>query len=84
MAYLPEYLHLSRIIKSANARRGMRNDLAASIAPKRINRTEVKQAITLMWICGLFVVCQSPKLIPDFYEALFCNYSSVSITVSYL
>ena len=41
------------------------------------SRTDVKQAITLMWISVLYVVCQSPKIVPDFYEALYCEYSSV-------
>ena len=45
------------------------------------NRTEIKQAITLMWISVLYVVCQSPKIIPDFYEAIYCEYSSVRMIV---
>ena len=43
------------------------------------SRTDVKQAITLMWISVLYVVCQSPKIVPDFYEALYCKYSSVRL-----
>ena len=43
------------------------------------NRTEMKQAITLIWIAVLYVICQSPKILPDFYEALHCEYSEVRL-----
>ena len=40
-------------------------------------RTEIKQAITLLWISVLYIACQSPKVIPDFYEAINCDYTKV-------
>ena len=63
-------------MKSAKARRVMTNS-SLSQNTTDTNRTDVKQAITLMWISVLYVVCQSPKIVPDFYEALYCEYSSV-------
>ena len=69
---------MSRIVKSAKARRVMTNSVQTR-NPADTNRTDVKQAITLMWISVLYVVCQSPKIIPDFYEALYCEYSEVII-----
>ena len=65
-----------RIMKSAKARRIMTNS-SVSQNTTDTSRTDVKQAITLMWISVLYVVCQSPKIVPDFYEALYCEYSSV-------
>ena len=65
-----------RIVKSAKARRIMTNS-SVSQNLTETSRTDVKQAITLMWISVLYVVCQSPKIVPDFYEALYCEYSSV-------
>ena len=67
-----------RIVKSAKARRIMTNS-SVSQNLTETSRTDVKQAITLMWISVLYVVCQSPKIVPDFYEALHCEYSSVRI-----
>ena len=63
-------------MKSAKDRRSMTNSTSNS-RPEDTNRTDVKQAVTLMWISVLYVVCQSPKIIPDFYEALYCEYSKV-------
>ena len=63
-------------MKSAKDRRSMTNSRSNS-HPEDTNRTDVKQAVTLMWISVLYVVCQSPKIIPDFYEALYCEYSTV-------
>ena len=40
-------------------------------------RTEIKQAITLLWISVLYIACQSPKVVPDFFEAINCDYQSV-------
>ena len=68
----------SRIVKSAKARRIMTNS-SVSQNLTETSRTDVKQAITLMWISVLYVVCQSPKIVPDFYEALHCEYSSVRL-----
>ena len=67
----------TRIVKSAKARRIMTNSSSVSVTDT--SRTDVKQAITLMWISVLYVVCQSPKIVPDFYEALYCEYSKVRI-----
>ena len=69
-----------RIVKSAKARRIMTNS-SVSQNLTETSRTDVKQAITLMWISVLYVVCQSPKIVPDFYEALHCEYSSVRINL---
>ena len=63
-------------MKSAKDRRSMTNS-TSNIRPEDTNRTDVKQAVTLMWISVLYVVCQSPKIIPDLYEALYCEYSTV-------
>ena len=52
---------------------------SSSVSVTDTSRTDVKQAITLMWISVLYVVCQSPKIVPDFYEALYCEYSTVRI-----
>ena len=70
-------LYSSRIVNSAKARRVMTNSVASRQQSSDANRTDVKQAITLMWISVLYVLCQSPKIIPDIYEALYCEYSSV-------
>ena len=70
-------LSSSRIVNSAKARRVMTNSVASRQQSSDANRTDVKQAITLMWISVLYVLCQSPKIIPDIYEALYCEYSSV-------
>ena len=70
-------LSSSRIVNSAKARRVMTNSVASRQQSSDANRTDIKQAITLMWISVLYVLCQSPKIIPDIYEALYCEYSSV-------
>ena len=70
-------LYSSRIVNSAKARRVMTNSVASRQQSSDANRTDIKQAITLMWISVLYVLCQSPKIIPDIYEALYCEYSSV-------
>ena len=41
-------------------------------------RTEIKQAITLLWISVLYISCQSPKVVPDIYEAIHCDYTKVN------
>ena len=46
-----------------------------------MKRTEIKQAITLLWISVLYISCQSPKVIPDFYEAINCDYQKVKIAI---
>ena len=33
---------------------------------------EIRKAITLIGIATVFIICQSPKLVPDFYEAIYC------------
>ena len=66
-----------------NARRIMTNYVDCR-TPEDSNGAEIQQSITLMWISVLYVVCQSPKIIPDFYEALYCEYSSVRMIVHYL
>ena len=62
----------------------MTNSVVSRTTNEDRNRTEIKQAITLMWISVLYVVCQSPKIIPDFYEALYCDYALVRMIVYYL
>ena len=39
---------------------------------------EVRKASVLIWISIFFIVCQSVKIIPDFYEALYCTHKKVS------
>ena len=78
---------LSRIMKSANLRRMMsvaytkNGNGAMNRNNSTMKRTEIKQAITLLWISVLYISCQSPKVIPDFYEAINCDYQKVKIAI---
>ena len=40
-------------------------------------QNEVRKASVLIWISIFFIVCQSVKIIPDFYEALYCTHKKV-------
>ena len=42
-----------------------------------LERKELRKASVLIWISILFIFCQSVKIIPDFYEALYCNHKEV-------
>ena len=67
-------------MKSANLRRMM--SMAAREGSQNgevFRRTEIKQAITLLWISVLYIACQSPKTVPDIYEAIHCDYTKVNI-----
>ena len=71
-------------MKSANLRRMMSvaytkngERCRNSNADPGFKRTEIRQAITLLWISVLYIACQSPKVIPDFFEAINCDYQSV-------
>ena len=72
-----------RIMKSAHLRRMMSVAYTRNSRGDRnpnhegFKRTEIKQAITLLWISVLYIACQSPKVIPDFYEAINCDYTKV-------
>ena len=68
-------------MKSANLRRMMsvaynRNSRNSNADPS-FNRKEIKQAITLLWISVLYIACQSPKVVPDIFEAINCDYEKV-------
>ena len=70
-------------MKSANLRRMMSVAYTRSQNGERnsgqdgYKRTEIKQAITLLWISVLYIACQSPKVVPDFFEAINCDYETV-------
>ena len=68
-----------RIVQAAKLRRKMTRTNTIGGDEGERNTTEMRQAITLIWIAVLYVICQSPKIIPDFYEALHCEYSEVRI-----
>jgi len=55
--------------KSANQRR--ESYLTTNEDP---TQNEVRKASVLIWISVFFVVCQSVKIIPDFYEVFYCNH----------
>ena len=70
-------------MKSANLRRMMsvayvRNSNGGTPHNEGFKRTEIKQAITLLWISVAYIACQSPKVVPDFYEAINCDYQKVN------
>ena len=75
--------YFCRIMKSAHLRRMMSVAYTRNSRGDRnpnhegFKRTEIKQAITLLWISVLYIACQSPKVIPDFYEAINCDYTKV-------
>ena len=81
------YFIFPRIMKSANLRRMMsvaytkNGNGAMNRNNSTMKRTEIKQAITLLWISVLYISCQSPKVIPDFYEAINCNYQEVKVAI---
>ena len=74
-------------MKSANLRRMMsvaytkNGNGAMNRNNSTMKRTEIKQAITLLWISVLYISCQSPKVIPDFYEAINCDYQKVTVAI---
>ena len=49
---------------------------AMSITLTTQRKTELKNAGTLLCIAISFIICQSPKLIPDLYEAFICDWTS--------
>ena len=40
-------------------------------------KRELNMAFTLLWVVILFISCQSIKIIPDIYEALYCSHQEV-------
>ena len=70
--------HMERLftffIRLAKARQERRR-LAITYSPER--RTELRNGATLICIALLFVMCQIPKIFPDFYEALYCDHREV-------
>ena len=43
-----------------------------------LDRKELRKASVLIWISVVFIVCQSVKIIPDFYEAFYCDHKEVN------
>ena len=40
-------------------------------------KRELNMAVVLLWVVILFITCQSIKIIPDIYEALYCSTQEV-------
>ena len=48
-----------------------------------VDSRELKKASVLIWISVFFIVCQSVKLAPDFYELLYCIHTQVYLVLVY-
>ncbi len=55
----------------------LQGELTSSGRTSEMQRRELNMAIVLVCIVVMFILCQSVKIIPDIYEALFCNHSEV-------
>ena len=65
---------LNRIWKSKETQKQLKEHQKESYeAQKR----ESSMAVVLLWVVILFITCQSVKIIPDIYEALYCSTEEV-------
>ena len=55
----------------------LQKTMATAGRPKSVDmqKKEFNMALVLVCIVVMFIFCQSIKIIPDFYEALACDYS---------
>ena len=58
-----------RVWKSMKARKQLKE---AQIESYEERKRELNMAVVLLWVVFLFITCQSIKIIPDIYEALYC------------
>ena len=77
ISYIYDIISYFRVQKSAKQPRG---NYQINYDDSRQN--EVRKASLLIWISVFFILCQSVKVIPDFYEALYCTHKKVSFTIS--
>ena len=75
--YIYDHICYFRVQKSAKQ---LRESYQITYDDSRQN--EVRKASVLIWISVFFIVCQSVKVIPDFYEALYCKHKKVCFTIS--
>ena len=77
ISYICDNICYFRVQKSAKQ---LRENYQINYDDSRQN--EVRKASVLIWISVFFIVCQSVKVIPDFYEALYCTHKKVCFTIS--
>ena len=67
------FFFLSRIRKAM----ALQKEMATMARPQSLEmqKKEFNMALVLVCIVVMFIFCQSIKIIPDFYEALACDYS---------
>ena len=56
-----------------------RSQILHLMTSSQLQRQEDKKASVLIWISIIFIICQSVKLAPDLYEALFCTHKGVRL-----
>ena len=60
------------MLQAASQRRAMTSTLTLQ------RKKEFKNSTTLLCVAFFFIASQSPKIIPDIYEAWYCSYIKVS------
>ena len=65
------YQIIHRMLQASSQRRLMTSTFTIQ------RKKDFKSATTLLCIAILFIACQSPKIIPDVYEAWNCSYIQV-------
>ena len=66
--------YLIRLAKTNASRRHMSIRSQAQ-TDEKLN--DMKNGTTLLCIAILFIACQTPKILPDIYEVLYCNHTKV-------
>ena len=61
-----------------------RSQILHLMTSSQLQRQEDKKASVLIWISIIFIICQSVKLAPDLYEALFCTHKGVRLECLFL
>ena len=67
-------LSLCRVWKSKKTHKQLKEAQKESYEERK---KELNMAVVLLWVVILFITCQSIKIIPDIYEALYCTTKEV-------
>ena len=68
------FIYLIRLAKANASRRHMSIKSQVNTDERR---NDAKNGTTLLCIAILFIACQTPKILPDVYEVLYCNHTKV-------
>ena len=70
------FSYVYRIRKAVKERQSMTQEMSAEVneATRGQQKKDKNMAVVLICIVVMFILCQSLKIIPDIFEAFFCNH----------